>query len=267
MIERVAGRVHYFTFENLSRFRNLVTFVSTRKGGVSKAPYDELNMSFDVGDDPSAVLENRKSFFGALEIPLDSCVFCEQIHGSKIAVVDSSMAGRGVFSIDGEIRGVDGLVTSTKEICLIVRTADCLPIVLYDPERSVLGVLHVGWRGTLGQIAGSAIDFFKSNYNSKPQNIFVGVGPSIGPDDYRVRSDVADRFIRAGVDEKNLVRVSPNQWKLNLLAINVNQMRKRRVPEENIGLAGISTFSSNETFFSYRKSRPTGHFVTGAMMK
>lgn len=139
-------------FCNLRRQGRLFHFVSTRIGGVSASPYDSLNLSFNVGDDPSCVERNRRLVSARIGIPLERFVFGQQVHESRVAVVGESECGAGVTARDTALRGVDGLITNQIGVTLAVLVADCVPLVMYDPRAHVVGVVHAGRRGTLARI-------------------------------------------------------------------------------------------------------------------
>ncbi len=123
--------------------------------------------------------------FTLSESPPNPWVRAEQVHGSAIAKVDVDQAGQ-------TIAGVDGLITRAPNLFLTVRTADCLPLSLYDPKRQIIGLVHAGWRGIRQQIHLKALKLF----NSPPQDILVGLGPSICADCYHRHFDLSGSVTR-----------------------------------------------------------------------
>lgn len=124
------------TSDKLSRYSSVRFAMSTRVGGVSPEPLG-MNLSFRVDDDPANVVENRKRFFGSLEFWESECAIPHQCHSANVQIVSNP----------GEYEACDGLITEVVGLPLVVTVADCLPVVLYDPAKSVLGLVHAGWRG------------------------------------------------------------------------------------------------------------------------
>ncbi|MCX6706114.1 MAG: polyphenol oxidase family protein, partial [Candidatus Woesebacteria bacterium] len=156
----------YYSFENLDRYDNFRNFVSTNKIDINS-----IIESFDI---------SKKN-----------CIHAEQVHGNKIAVVDKK--NRGAL-----IKGVDALVTNTANLCLCIKTADCLPLIFYDPTKKVLAVVHAGWKGTLKNISANSVRRMTDQFKINPKDLIIGIGPSIGPKDYLVKYDVAGKFIENG---------------------------------------------------------------------
>ncbi len=152
---------------------NIVYASFSRVGGVSLAPYDSLNVSFSVGDDPLLVYENLriiKDFLG-----LDSINMVNQIHGNKVSCVDKAN-----FSIFRTLSDADGLITTLKGQGLLIKHADCQSISLFDPNLGLIANIHCGWRGLAGGIIERTISMFKDK-GSNPSDIFAVISPSLGP--------------------------------------------------------------------------------------
>ena len=126
--------------------------VTTRGGGVSAGPYESLNLSFSVHDEPGAVLENRRRTAAAAGAGLADFVFARQVHSSRAQVVTAADRGRGTLSLDDAVPDTDALVTADPGDVLAILVGDCVPIVLYDPAARVLACVHAGWRGTVAGI-------------------------------------------------------------------------------------------------------------------
>ena len=131
--------------------------VTTREGGVSAGPYRSLNLALHVGDEPAAVLENRRRAAGTLGAALDDLVIGAQVHGTGTSVVATSERGRGPVRWLTPFPGWDALVTATPGLVLVTLVADCVPVVLVDPRARVLATVHAGWRGTAGRVAEAAV--------------------------------------------------------------------------------------------------------------
>ncbi len=134
-------------------------FVTTRHGGVSAGPYGTLNLGLHVGDTPADVVVNRRRVAAALGTDLGDFVFCQQAHGRRVAVVSGAERGRGALAVDDAIASTDALVTTDPGTVLAILVADCVPIILIDPQAQVLACVHAGWRGTVAGVTGAALHF------------------------------------------------------------------------------------------------------------
>ena len=161
--------------------RGAEVMVTTRHGGVSTGPYATLNLSFSVGDDPAAVLENRHRVAAALGADLADFVFARQVHGGQAQVVSAAQRGRGTLGVEDAIGQVDALVTRDPGTVLAILVGDCVPIVLYDPVAHVLAAVHAGWRGTVAGVSQAALAAM-ATLGSRPADVLAGIGPAIAPD-------------------------------------------------------------------------------------
>jgi polyphenol oxidase len=257
-------------FASLSQHGRLLQFVTTRTGGASQAPYDGLNLALHVGDEPSAVLRSRELLCASLDIPLDALTVAQQCHGSHVQVVTREMRGSGARAEATAIAATDAMVTSEPDICLVVLVADCVPILLFDPCRSVVGVAHAGWRGTVAGIARRTVETMASRFGSEPPDVCAALGPAIGPEDYEVGPEVAAEFERTfPEDAGNILRAaSAGRAHVDLWAANRSQLIAVGVPADQIEPAAISTFRSTDRFYSARAADgPTGRFAAGVMFR
>ncbi len=222
--------------------KGVISFISTKSAG---------NIGFHCGDERSKVAANRKALVKAVGFKIDKLVTARQVHGNKVAVVNSRSAGK-------EVRGADALVTKTSGLCVMVRTADCVPLLFYDPVKKVIGAAHAGWRGTSLKIAQKTVQAMV-RLGSKPKDIKVGIGPSIGPCCYEVKKDVAVIF--------PLYICKGNRYFVDLKRENKDQLIEAGVPKSNIEVSGICTKDNCKTFFSSRASNGlTGRFGAGIMI-
>lgn len=236
--------------------------VSTRQGGVSTGGYASLNLSFQVGDDPAAVLENRQRLAAALGTGLGCFVFAHQVHGSAVQVVSATDRGRGARSPDDAVAAADALVTADPGTVLAMLVADCVPVVLYDPATSVLGCAHAGWRGTVARVAGAAVAAMQS-LGSRPQDVIAAIGPAIAPAAYQVGGEVIGEVRRsfgAGADHL-LAPDAGGTARLDLWAANRLVLHEAGVPDQQIHTATVPTGPGPGRFFSHRAERPCGRFA------
>lgn len=245
----------------------LDVMVTTRHGGVSSGAYESLNLGLHVGDDPEAVLENRRRAAAALAAGPDDFVFCNQAHGREVRVVSAEDRGRGARTLDDAIGQTDALVTSDPGTVLVVMVADCVPIVLYDPAAHVLACVHAGWRGTVARVADAALATMAS-LGSKPQDVIAGVGPAIAPDSYQVGEEVASAAEQTfGQHTPSIVRPDGSgKWLFDLWAANRLILSEAGVPGSQIHLAAVPSGPDPGVFFSDRAVRPCGRFAAIARL-
>ena len=233
---------------------------STRVGGVSSLPHTKgLNLGLDRGDDRETVLENLGLFADALGIDAESIISVSQIHSANIRAVDGSNRGEGFYK--GEIKSCDGYVTKSRDIALGVRTADCVPILLYAPPVENFGgavaAVHAGWRGTALGIARSAV-LKLCDMGASPKDIRVAIGPSIGSCCYSVKEDFYKSFSEmAGntITHRYVTPVEDNIWVADLKGANNQILIDSGVLPDNIDICDRCTCCNNEEFFSHRFSK------------
>ncbi|MBO8161687.1 MAG: peptidoglycan editing factor PgeF [Thermosipho sp. (in: Bacteria)] len=235
----------------LSQFKSLNHFITTRKISTENTDIEELDLSFNN--------ENFRRHYNLLsdklKIDLNKLVFTNQVHGKKIEYVDESHL-TGVYW-NNVIKETDGLITDTKGIFLVTKYADCMPIIAYDPIKNVVGVAHSGWRGTLIETPKSLIMKMLEKFNCTPRDIFVSIGPSIGPESFEVGMDVAEKFIKkygSQIAKQRDGKIYINLWK-------VAEIQLREVGIINIENSMIDTYVNTEYFYSYRKEKTHKRFA------
>lgn len=255
-------------FNYLSPYRDIEHFVSGRDGGVSNLPYSSLNLGFHVGDDPKAVLENRHRLAAVLQVPLEYYVFCKQVHKGNVTIITEDMRGRGALTLSTAIEGTDGMVTDVANTMLTVMLADCVPVVLYNPVRRVVGIAHAGWRGTVYLVTYNTVRLMERVFGSNPADVIVGIGPSIGPKVYEVGPEVAEQVKPAFPYWNQVIQPGKgDRFTFDLWESNRVQLLEAGVSPENIETAGICTLRAADRFFSERAQKPTGRFATGIMLR
>ena len=270
MIEEKIHSLSICFFENLLRYGGIRHFVSTRIGGHSRPPYDFLNLSFNVGDDPEKVLKNRKLLAGALEMPLTTLTTAKQIHHGRVKIVSEQLRGKGSTDYEGAINATDAMVSNVANICLMILLADCLPILFYDPSKSVIGVAHAGWKGTLGFVAQKTVKALREHFGCLPQNIMVGLGPSIGPCCYQVGHEVISEVEHVFGTKQECIRNESADGKgyFDLWTANLRQLVRAGIPDKNIEIAKICTCHHPDLFYSYRHEKGiTGRFGAGILIR
>lgn len=259
-------RIRLLTWPTLEA-SGLDAAVTGRAGGVSTGPYESLNLSLSVGDDPANVLENRRRLAAAFAADPGDFVFARQVHRAGVRVVGDADRGSGAVSLDDAIPDTDALVTTTPGLVLAILTADCVPIVLHDAKAGVLACVHSGWRGTVARVGASAVAVM-TTLGARPERIVAGVGPAIDPASYQVGPDVHEAVTGAfGEQAGSFLRPDPSvqaHWLLDLWAANRHVLRDAGLPAENIHVTGIPT---GKDFFSDRAQRPCGRLALVARLR
>ncbi len=217
----------------------------TRHGGVSLVPFDSLNLSYTVGDEPGRVQVNRTRIREAMG--LAELISVGQVHGSGTLILTDR---QGVRS-QGELRGIDILITNLPGVGLLIKQADCQAVALYDPEQQVIANIHCGWRGNVQNVIGQAVEHLQAAFGSRPQALYAGISPSLGPccaEFRRFREEMPPAFWR--------YQVRPTYF--DLWQISVDQLLAAGLSRERIQVAGICSRCRAEDFFSYRRDRLTG---------
>jgi len=240
--------------------------VTTRSGGVSSGAYASLNMSLSVGDNPEAVLENRRRVAGALEVDLADFVFARQVHGAGVRVVTGADRSAGAFAVDDTVPEADVLVTRDPAVVLAILAADCVPIVLYDPVAHVLACVHAGWRGTVARASAAGVTAM-AGLGARPARIVAGIGPAIGADRFQVGAEVAAAAeAEFGGDAGAVIRPDgTGRWLFDLAAANRLVLREAGVADGNVHVARYVT--GGGMFFSDREARPCGRLALVARLR
>jgi YfiH family protein len=261
MEEILKGEITFFRSARLPGERVAHAFLA-RTGGVSPPPFDSLNFAVKVGDTPGNVKENMARAAGALDLPLDKTVTVRQVHGSRVAVVD----GAGELDPSTE---ADAVLTGAIGVPVGVLTADCLPVLLYDPVNGAVGAIHAGWRGTVGGVAAVAVANMRESFGSEPREIRAAFGPRIGPCCYSVNSDVLVEFESAFGPKARKFFTYNGELKCDLAEANKELLIRAGL--EHMDTVGPCTACDTARFFSYRKEAgaygETGRLLSFIMLK
>jgi len=233
------------TSERLSKFPSVRFAMSTRVGGVSPEPLG-MNLSYVVRDDPTNVAENRNRLFGSLGFTESGCAVPQQCHSSNVQIV----------SEPGKYEACDGLITQVLGLPLVVTVADCLPIVLFEPVKRVIGLVHAGWRGTSQGIAAEAVGLMVSDMGGVASEMVAYLGPSAGACCYEVGGELAELFSLDEIQQRN------DRLYLDLKKSNVDQLLGCGMKEENIEVSPFCTICHPQLFHSYRRDKT----LSGRMM-
>lgn len=236
--------LRYFTFPSLGD-QNIIHGMFTRHGGVSPQPWASLNQGGLVGDERSHVVENRRRIFAALDLPVESIYDAWQVHGTHVICADQPRP------LDAPHEKADAILTDRKGITLFMRFADCVPVVLYDPVKRVIGLVHAGWRGTVERAAGVAVERMQAQYGSRPDDVLACIGPSICTAHYEVGEDVQIAARAAFGEKAEALLLRQNSgihfdlWSANRLALEEAGVRQ-------VEVAGLCTACHPEDWYSHR---------------
>jgi hypothetical protein len=260
MIEEKMNALPLWHFESLKQFSSIQHYVSGRRGGVSSGEKSSLNLSFKVGDNPEDVVANRRKISDRFDIPPYDLIFPVQTHSVNVGVIKAN---------DQNFEDTDALVCNTEGICISVMSADCVPVLLYDPIEKVIGAAHAGWKGTVGKIASKTVQVMKEQFHCSPANILACIGPSISPEVYQVGKEVVDEVVKSFGSKEGLIHSETPDGKayLNLWEANRKQLLDIGLHQDHIEVAGICTYKNAHEFFSARHSKnQAGRFAAGIML-
>lgn len=234
----------------LNSFKNLKLAFSAKADG---------NMSFVWGD-KKEVLKNRKKFLKKNSVRLNDCVAMSLLHGTGIKRVTSPLQNHNILTPIG-IKA-DCLVTTEKGIFIFMLTADCLPVIFYDPKQQILALAHISRKNTGQLFTQKIIQRLKSKFNCQPANLIISIGPGIHKESY-LKNKVPEQQIPAWKNHLSLK--SDSRVAIDLLGYNKQQMTKAGVQLKNIYVSNIDTVKSKKFFSHYRSQKtgePEGRFAT-----
>lgn len=248
----------FFRFPCLEE-QGVVHAAITRRGGVSPAPWQSLNLGGTVGDEVNRVQENRQRACAALQLPFGSLFDVWQVHSDRVVVA-------GAPRPPGQpIQQADAILTDRPDVTLFMRFADCVPIFLYDPVKKVVGLAHAGWMGTVRRTAGKTVEVMAEVFGSLPQDILAALGPSIAAHHYPVGPDVIAQVRQAfGENADELLEAVPDSapqggekfdlWQANRLVLQEKGVRQ-------VEISGLCTACDKDDWYSHRAEQgSTGRF-------
>lgn len=240
--------------------KGVILGFSSRKGGISKEPYSSLNLGLHVGDDSSAVLENRKIFLNEFNCNFQDCTAGKQVHGTNVVFVTEEAKGRGMYDPETAFPDTDGLLTE-EYIALMAFFADCVPLYFFNPRLGLIGLAHAGWKGTANRIAAIMLKKMEEK-GGRAADCLVAVGPSIGKCCYEVGEEVF-RIFRENFNEVSdfVVELPDRKYKLDLKEANKKILLSEGVLPENIQVSSLCTACHPDRFYSYRRDGLTGRMA------
>ena len=266
-----SGQIKYFICRELDNTNLVENAFTTRSGGVSRSPFDSLNVSYNVGDKGNCVTKNRKTILNVLDIDYRSVVSPQQVHKDKITLVKKEDKGKGAFQYSNGIAESDALITNIPDVPLLMCYADCVPIFILDPIKKAIALIHSGRRGTELGLTLKTLFKMKKIFGTNPHSCLAAVFPSIGPCCYRIkeRNKIDDYWLNKDKFNGELIsKQNKSGWTLDLRKANYWQLIKGGVKKNNIFVNEICTADHPELFFSYRRDKGnTGRMAAIFMLK
>lgn len=251
MIHRHEHNLSYLEFPHLSEYADIRHGIFTRQGGFSKGCYQGLNIGMGTGDSLEHVLQNRAAISGCMGH--SELVFANQIHGTGIITHSSGKsAGNGLLLTNTE--SGDALITDAPGKSLVIQTADCQAVLIYDPVQKAVANIHSGWRGSIQNIIGLTVQAMIKEFKSNPNNLLTGIGPSLGP--------CCAEFIHYRSEIPKALWTYKNRTDcFDFWAMSKDQLTEAGIPHNHIVSSNLCTRCRTDLFFSYRKEKSTGRFA------
>lgn len=245
----------------------VTAFSTTRHGGVSLGNYASLNVNAYCGDTVEHIMENRRLLCRSLHLSDTSrLVIPHQVHGDEVCRITEDFFKQPETVRQTLLEGVDAVMTDVRYVCIGVSTADCIPILIYDPNHHCVCAVHAGWRGTVARIAEKAVAAMMESYGSRPSEMKAVIGPGISFEAFEVGQEVYDAFFQARFPME-LISERLQKWHINLPLCNRLQLESMGLASENIAQSGICTYANVDDFFSARRlGIQSGRIFTGIVL-
>jgi YfiH family protein len=253
MRKMIQGRLSIFKFESFKKYKNIAHFVTTNEGWVSG------NKPRFTGDREADYKEFRKELALSCQWDVNRYIFARQTHSNHVAVVTSE-------NLLTTISDTDALITNEPGLFICVQTADCVPVLLYDPHQKVVAAIHAGWKGTVSKIAKIAVQQMTESFGCDPANIVAGIGPSIHMHAYEVGREVVEAVEANFSNSSALLKPSLHEGKayFDLWEANQTVLIESGLLEANIEIMSLCSFEHADLFYSARREGvDTGRMVSG----
>ena len=235
-----------FFSKRLKNISNLKHCFFSRKNGVSKGIYNSLNCGINSKDNKENVIQNINIVSKKLNCEKKPIVALNQNHGNKVVCFNNQK------DVKNKIIG-DAIITTLKNVGISVLTADCVPILFYNPKKKIVGCVHAGWKGALNGIIENTVDKFLE-LNSNTRDLVAAIGPCINHHNYEVGHDFYKKFVDQNKNNQQFFIVLNDKKYLFNIRSYINA-KLIRLGINNIDHIEMDTFSNKENFFSYRRSK------------
>ncbi|MCY4062910.1 MAG: peptidoglycan editing factor PgeF [Chloroflexi bacterium] len=243
------------TFYRNESWSELRHGIFTRHGGVSKSPWHTLNLGASIGDDLEAVRENHARIYRAADVDGGRAVSCWLVHSVDTLVIDEN-SGR-----NGKLQRADAIITDQPDTPLVMRFADCVPLLYFDRSKRVIGLAHAGWRGTVRGMAAKVARMMQKTFNCQAADIEVVIGPAISWCNYRVGEEVASQAEAYFGEGAEVIWRDTADGASYLDLWHANRRDLERCGVTKITVLDICTYDNTNDFYSHRaENGVTGRF-------
>ena len=250
MVAETGKNPNYLTIPALDDVRSVRHAFTTRQGGMGAR-----TGGIRTPDDWQAVA-------GHFGIAFDRVITVHQVHGDEIVVVDAN----GYRDVRN--RKADALVTDAPGVAVGVETADCVPVLLFDPGAPAVGAVHAGWRSTVRKIVQKAVLRMQHQYGADPSRMVAAIGPAIGPECYEVDEPVMGPLRQEFPFWKDVAAARGNgRWSLDLVKTNRFELIAAGLKERNVHSLGLCTSCRRDLFYSFRAEGRTGRMLSVIMIE
>lgn len=267
-LDGMNNKIQLLTYNNLNEHSNRIAhFSSTRIGGQSSGSYASFNLGEYTLDSAASIAANRQLLALELGISTHQIYSAHQVHEKSVKLIDTQLIQYSAKERKNALQGYDALICSTPGCCITVTTADCVPVLLYDPIQKAVAAIHSGWKSTLLNIVQETIQKMTLHFGTNATNLIVAIGPCISKAVYEVGEDVYSNFIKKGVDTDDLFEAtSNNKYLFDIRKTVLKQLLNEGV--KNIELSPYCTYSDKELFFSARRlGADSGRMLSGIFIK
>lgn len=253
IVQKQHQSVVFLASEEMEQAGGVAHGFSTRLGGISEGMWASLNLGVSRGDDPDHVRENYRRFLTAIGAQGPRMAMSNQVHENHVRVITKADVKEDPY--EKVTYEADGLVTDLPGVTLVIFSADCLPILYYDPVRQVVAAAHAGWRGTAADIAGAVVRKMEEVYGCDPQNILAAIGPGIGPCCFETHGEVPAAMEEAyGPAAAPFLRpLSGGKFRVDLKGLNALALTRAGVDPARIDTDGDCTMCLPEKYWSHRR--------------
>ncbi|MBZ4646365.1 MAG: hypothetical protein JG777_1854 [Clostridia bacterium] len=252
----IVGNLEYLTIPCFDETGVVTHCFTSRTGGTSSGECQALNLGFNRNDTRENVLNNFRIITQQINVDYRNLVFSNQVHEDNIASITMQDGGKGI-TVESDIRGVDGLITSERGVPLVTFYADCVPLFFLDPIKGVIALSHSGWRGTVKKIGEKTIYKMINEYGCCVDNILTAIGPSIGKCHFEVDEPVVGQFFKSfGKNAEEFIEEKKNKkYHIDLWRANVLQFQQAGIKDEHITVAQECTYCNEKLYFSHRRDK------------
>lgn len=223
-------------FFNFNEFPDVLIAMSLK-------PDRNMKVYYDFKKDEEALV-NRERFLEKLNLSGKNLVSVKSISGSNIEIVSEA-------DLENFINDTDGLITARKNVYLAITVADCLPVIIFDPKKEVIGLLHCGWKGVEKNIIEKSVNMIKDTFNSAPQDIIAGIGPGIGACHFEIKDDLMEKF----ASYPEAFRKEGRKNFMDLRLVVQKKLGECGVIQGNVAVSPDCTYCQSDKYYSFRRDR------------